>query len=122
MVTSVSTLGRNGVADWIIQRVSALILAVYTIFIVAFISINPQLDFATWHGLFDQLWMRIFSLMALISMAAHGWIGLWAVLTDYVTERMMGGKALTLRSLVLGAYALVTLAYLVWGFEMLWGF
>jgi len=122
MVTAVSTLGRNGVADWVIQRVSALILAAYTIFIVAFIGANPQLDFATWHGLFDQLWMRIFSLMTLISMAAHGWIGLWAVLTDYVTERMMGSKALTLRILVLGAYAVVTLAYLVWGFEMLWGF
>lgn len=122
MVTAVSNLGRSGVADWVIQRVSALILAAYTLFIVAFIVINPQLDFATWHGLFDQLWMRIFSLMALISMAAHGWVGLWAVLTDYVTERMMGSKALTLRILALGAYAIVTLSYLVWGFEILWGF
>lgn len=122
MVTVVSNLGRSGLFDWLVQRASALILAAYTVFIVAFIVLNPQLDFATWRGLFDCLWMRVFSLMALISVAAHGWIGLWAVLTDYVTERMMGGKALALRILALGAYAIVTLSYLVWGFEILWGF
>jgi succinate dehydrogenase / fumarate reductase membrane anchor subunit len=122
MVTTVSNLGRSGLFDWVVQRVSALVLAAYTIFIVAFIVGNHPLDFATWRALFDQLWMRIFSLAALLSMAAHGWIGLWAVLTDYVTERMMGDKAVVLRMLALGAYALVTLSYLVWGFEILWGF
>jgi succinate dehydrogenase / fumarate reductase membrane anchor subunit len=122
MVTTVSNLGRSGLFDWVIQRASAVVLAAYTIFIVSFIVTHPQLDFATWRALFDQLWVRIFSLLALISTAAHGWIGLWAVLTDYVTERMMGAKALALRTLALGAYAIVTLSYLVWGFEILWGF
>lgn len=122
MVTAVSNLGRSGLFDWVVQRVSAVVLAAYTIFLVAFIASHPQLDYATWSGLFDQLWMRIFSFMALISVAVHGWIGLWAVLTDYVTERMMGGKALALRILALGACAIVTLSYLVWGFEILWGF
>ncbi len=122
MVTAVTNLGRSGLFDWMFQRVSAIVLAAYTIFIVAFIAANPNLDFATWRQLFDQLWMRIFSLLALISMAGHGWIGLWAVLTDYVTERMMGGKALALRIVALSTYAIVTLSYLVWGFEILWGF
>lgn len=122
MVTTATNLGRNGVADWIIQRVSAVVLIVYTIFLVAFIASNPQLDYATWRDLFNQQWMRIFSFIALISIAAHGWIGLWAVLTDYVTDRMMGKKAVGLRAVVLGAYAIVTLSYLVWGFEILWGF
>lgn len=122
MVTAVTSLGRSGLFDWVFQRVSAVVLAAYTIFLVGFIASNPQLDYATWRNLFDQQWMRIFSFLALLSVAGHGWIGLWAVLTDYVTDRMMGGKALGLRILALGAYALVTLSYLVWGFEILWGF
>ncbi len=122
MVTAVTSLGRSGVADWLIQRVSAVILAAYTLFMVAYIATTPNLDYATWSHLFDQLWMRIFSFLALLSTASHAWIGLWTVLTDYVTERLMGGKALSIRMVTLGLYALVTVSYLVWGVEILWGF
>ena len=121
MVTTVTNLGRNGVADWIIQRFSAVILAAYTLFIAFFIISQPELDFSTWHTLFSQLWMRIFSLLALLSIAAHGWIGLWGIVTDYLTSRMLGAKGLFLRMLVLSVYAVITAAYLVWGFQILWG-
>ena len=99
-----------------------MVLAIYALFIVAFLVTTPDLTYDIWRNLFDQQWMRIFSFLALISVAGHGWIGLWAVLTDYLTDRMMGSKALGLRILALSAYALVTLSYLVWGFEILWGF
>lgn len=122
MVTAVTSLGRNGVVDWVLQRVTAVVLTAYTFFIVGFIVCTPEFNYETWSGLFDQLWMRIFSLLALLSIAVHGWIGMWAVLTDYLTERLMGGKALTLRAIALACYALVTVAYLVWGVEILWGF
>ena len=121
VVTSATNLGRNGVADWIIQRTSAVILAAYTLFLSGFILITPEVDYATWQQLFGQLWMRIFSLLALLSIAAHGWIGLWGVVTDYLTPRMAGKSALTLRIIVLFTYAIITIAYLVWGIDILWG-
>ncbi len=122
MVTAVTTLGRSGLSDWLIQRFSAVVLAAYTIFIVAFIVLTPELSYDQWSSLYSQLWMRAFSFLALVSIAAHGWIGLWGVLTDYVTTRFMGGKALFLRMVALAVYALVTVTYLVWGVEVLWGF
>ncbi len=121
MVTTATNFGRNGVADWIIQRFSAVILAAYTLFIAFFIICQPELDYTTWHNLFGQLWMRIFSLLALLSIAAHGWIGLWGIVTDYLTSRMLGAKGLVLRMLVLSIYAVITVAYLVWGIQILWG-
>ena len=121
MVKTATSFGRNGVADWIIQRFTAVILGAYFIFLAAFFVTHPDLDFATWQNLFAQLWMRVFSLLALLSIVAHGWIGLWGVLTDYVTERMMGSKAVALRLVVLAAYAVVSFACLVWGIEILWG-
>ncbi len=121
MVTAVTNLGRSGLSDWLIQRFTAVVLAAYTVFIVAYLVANPGLTFEQWSGLFDQLWMRAFSLLALVSIAAHGWIGLWGVLTDYVTERMVGSKALFLRVSALGIYALVTIVYLVWGVDVIWG-
>lgn len=122
MVTAVTNLGRSGLYDWLIQRVSAVIMAVYTVFIVAYIVITPELSFEQWQGLFGQLWMRVFTLMTLLSIVAHAWIGLWAVLTDYITERMMGGKALVLRLLAQVLLAVVAVTYTLWGVEIIWGF
>lgn len=121
MVTAVTNLGRSGVYDWLIQRASAVIMALYTIFIVAYVLITPELDYAQWQALFGQLWMRVFTLMTLLSIVAHAWIGLWAVLTDYLTERMMGNKATVLRLLAQALLAVVAITYTLWGVEIIWG-
>ena len=122
MVTAVTSFGRSGLADWLIQRVSAVVLAAYVIFITGFIVATPDMTFETWSALFDSLCMRVFSLVTLISIIAHAWIGLWSVVTDYVTNRLMGGKATALRLLALALIAIVSVTYLVWGIEILWGF
>lgn len=122
MVTAVTTFGRSGLSDWLIQRFSAVVLAAYAVFLTVFLVITPELTYEIWAELFSQLWMRVFTLLVLLSCAAHGWIGLWGVLTDYVTSRMMGNSALALRMIILTVYALITLTYLVWGVEILWGF
>jgi succinate dehydrogenase / fumarate reductase membrane anchor subunit len=121
MVRAATSFGRSGVSDWIVQRFSAVILAAYTIFLVGYLMLNPGIDFATWQKLFSCTAMRIFTLLALLSVAAHGWIGLWAVITDYLTERVLGPKALPLRMFILAIYAIVTFAYVAWGIQILWG-
>lgn len=121
MVTAVTSFGRSGLYDWLIQRVGAVVLTVYTIFIVAYLALNPEMDYAQWSALYNQLWMRIFSLLALISFITHAWIGLWSVLTDYITNRLMGPKATVLRLIAQTILGVVAVAYLVWGVEILWG-
>ena len=121
MVTSVTNLGRSGLYEWMVQRISAVIMAAYTFFIVGFILTTPEIGYAEWKELYSSLAMRIFSLMALLSVAAHAWIGLWAVLTDYITPRMMGPKANVLRITAQLAMFVVLVVYTVWGIEILWG-
>ncbi|MCV6621481.1 MAG: succinate dehydrogenase, hydrophobic membrane anchor protein [Cellvibrionaceae bacterium] len=121
MVTAVTSFGRSGLYDWMIQRVSAVVMAAYTIFLVAFIVLTPELNYEVWKGLYSTLWMRVFSLITLLSIAAHAWIGLWAVLTDYLTNRLMGNKATILRVLMQMVLGLITVTYVVWGIEILWG-
>ncbi|TDT41610.1 succinate dehydrogenase subunit D [Halospina denitrificans] len=114
MVTSVTNLGRTGAFDWLMQRVSAVVLGVYTLFLAGYLLASPDLDYAQWAGLFDQMWMRIFSLLALISLGLHAWVGLWTITTDYI-------KPTALRFLIQAVCGLIMFVYLVWGVEILWG-
>jgi len=122
MVTSITSFGRSGLYDWLIQRVGGVVMAAYLIFILVFIALNPDLTYEQWTILFGQLWVRVFSFVTLLSFISHAWIGLWAVLTDYLTVRLMGNKATVLRifaQMILGG---VSVTYLIWGIEILWGF
>ncbi|MAZ05916.1 succinate dehydrogenase, hydrophobic membrane anchor protein [Marinobacter sp. SS8-8] len=113
MVSSVTNLGRSGVYDWLIQRVTAYVIALYTIFLLGFV-LTSDVDYDTWSGLFEQLWFRIFTLLALLSVGAHAWVGLWTVTTDYI-------KAMGPRFLVQAACGLTMFVYVVWGIHILWG-
>ncbi|MAL98338.1 succinate dehydrogenase, hydrophobic membrane anchor protein [Hydrocarboniclastica marina] len=114
MVTSITNFGRNGVYDWVFQRVTAVVLALYTLFLVGFVLASPELDYQSWAALFASTWMRIFSLMAIFSLAIHAWIGLWIVVTDYLKSAAVRFSF----QIILGA---VTFVYLVWGIQTLWG-
>lgn len=121
MVTAVTNLGRSGLSDWLVQRVSALVLLAYLLFIVSALTLSGEVSYEQWKGLFSQTWVRIFSLGALLSLAMHAWIGLWSVSTDYLTERALGPKGNVLRLLFQAVLAIVLFTYVVWGIQVLWG-
>ncbi|MCW5590168.1 MAG: succinate dehydrogenase, hydrophobic membrane anchor protein [Legionellales bacterium] len=115
MAISVTSLTRNGMRDWIIQRVTAIILALYVIYFFAYFITHPHVDYSQWHSLFQCTWMRYFSFFALVSIVLHSWIGIWTVLTDYV-------KCYHFRLLLNVVVWLALVSYLVFGIEILWGF
>lgn len=120
-VKPVTTFGRSGLSDWLVQRISAVIIALYTLVMVGYLVTHADLGYAQWAALHQQFWVRLLTLLTVLALAAHAWIGIWAVLTDYVTVRLMGPIATPLRlTLVLGAIALI-LAYVVWAIDILWG-
>jgi succinate dehydrogenase / fumarate reductase membrane anchor subunit len=65
--------------------------------------------------------MRIFSLLTLLSILAHAWIGIWCVLTDYITIRLIGPKATPIRMFLQLVVIAVILLYAVWTIDILWG-
>ncbi|MBW8190344.1 succinate dehydrogenase, hydrophobic membrane anchor protein [Neiella marina] len=114
MVMQAATLGRNGVQDFILLRCSAIILALYAIFIVGFLALTPELTYQSWAGFFGHIGTKVFSFVALIAFLAHAWIGLWQVLTDYVKPAGMRGMLQFLLNVVI-------LAYVGFGIFALWG-
>lgn len=121
MRNSATSFSRSGVSDWVIQRVSAYILGAYFLFIVGYLLCTKDVYFSDWYALMSSTGMRIFTLLAILSLAAHAWVGLWTVLTDYVTERQMGPKATVIRLILQVGMALFVFVYVVWGIQILWG-
>lgn len=112
-MNSVTNIGRNGIQDWIIQRVSAYVLAFYTLFLLGFF-VTTDVDYQSWSALFDQTWFKIFTLLSLLSIGGHAWVGLWTVSTDYM-------KSAIQRVLFQTAFIIVILVYVVWGIQIIWG-
>jgi len=114
MIHSITNLTRSGLKDWFVQRISALILVVYILFLVGYLLGHPSVDYSSWKALFLCGWMRCFTLLAMLSLIAHAWIGMWTIFTDYI-------QCSVLRGLIQIIVVIALLLYLVWMIAILWG-
>ncbi|MBU2863199.1 succinate dehydrogenase, hydrophobic membrane anchor protein [Reinekea marina] len=114
MVTSITSLSRSGLLDWLMQRVSAVVLAAYTVFLFGFFVTTSEVTFEVWQALFANFWVKIFTLATLLSLVGHIWVGMWTIATDYV-------KNAWTRFLVISVIALTNFIYFVVGFSAVWG-
>ncbi|MBD7977300.1 MULTISPECIES: succinate dehydrogenase, hydrophobic membrane anchor protein [Pseudomonas] len=121
MVTNVTNFSRSGLYDWMAQRVSAVVLAAYFVFLIGFLLVNPNLGYAEWHALFSHNAMRIFSLLAMLAIVVHAWVGMWTISTDYLTPMAFGRWATVLRFFFQAACGVLQFVLFVWGVQILWG-
>ena len=111
----------TGPNNWIIQRITAIVMAAYLFFIVGFLVANPVLTYDQWLALNGLLSMRIFTLVTIAAVAFHAWIGMRCVLTDYITVRLIGPKANGVRNVLQLGLGFIILLYLMWTIKILWG-
>jgi succinate dehydrogenase / fumarate reductase membrane anchor subunit len=114
MGLNVTSLSRNGLRDWLVQRVSAVIMAVYVFVLLGFLLWHWPLQYDTWRQLFSCNFMRIATLIVLLNVCLHAWVGMWTIFTDYIK---CSCARLTLHVLVL----LALFACFAWGVQILWG-
>lgn len=117
---SATGLTGSGSRDWIIQRISAVVLGLYTVVVLGWVLMHPGFDHAAWYGFMMTLPMKLFSLLAIVSLAGHAWVGVWTILTDYVTTRQMGESATALRLVLQAAMIVAIIVFTVWGFQIFW--
>jgi succinate dehydrogenase / fumarate reductase membrane anchor subunit len=113
MVKRVVSGAHYGLRDWLMQRVTAVAMALYTLFMAGYLLLQPALDFAAWQGLFHSLPVRLASLLFLFSLFLHAWVGMRDIFMDYVHPTLL---RLALHVLVILALA----AYAAWAVQILW--
>lgn len=119
-VTNVTSLTRSGLADFVVQRVSAVILAIFTLCVVGFFLVTPELDHQTLAGYFGSTTMQLFSTLTVLATAAHAWIGMWTVGTDYIRPHYFGAHATSWRLLYQAICLLALFVYVVWALRIFW--
>ncbi len=102
-----------GLRDWLAQRITAVIIAVYAVIAVVVLLSGKPINYPVWKDLFAQGWMRVATLLFAVSVAWHAWVGVRDILMDYVKP---DGLRLTLQVFVI----LVTASYLGWTVQILW--
>lgn len=115
MVNRVVVGAHYGLRDWLIQRISAVVMAVYSLFMAVYLLMQPRLDYDVWTGLFSSLVMRTFTLLFLMCLFYHAWIGMRSIVMDYVKP---AGLRLAIHVMVI----LASLLYTIWSVQILWGF
>lgn len=83
----VDRISRLGYQDWFVQRITALLSGIYAIFIIVFLWMHHPISYLQCHALFSHLLMKIATLIVILSVLWHAWIGLRIVFTDYVKNK-----------------------------------
>ena len=102
-----------GLGGWLAQRITAVIMAVFTLLAVVLFAVQGPFTYESWHALFAHGWMRIATLLFAVSLAWHAWVGVRDILMDYVKP---DGLRLALQ---VGTLLLLA-AYVAWAIEILW--
>ncbi len=113
MVDRVVTGAHYGLRDWLAQRITAVIMALYSVILAFVFFFGVPLNYAVWRELFAQGWMRVATLLFAASLAWHAWVGVRDILMDYVKPT---GLRLGLEVSVL----LLIAGYFGWTVQILW--
>ncbi len=104
---------RRGLDMWLLQRASAIYMALFLpVFLILFLTAGAM-DYAAWRGLFLPMAMKVAALLFVASLLTHAWIGLREIFIDYV-HFLVPRLALYL------AFGALYLGCLVWAVDILW--
>ena len=103
-----------GLRDWLAQRVTALVMAVFTLVVLArLIFSKGPIGYDTWAGTFAGQPMKVLTFAVIVSLLYHVWVGMRDVFMDYINPL---GLRLALQ--------IFTIVWLVgcagWGVQVLW--
>jgi succinate dehydrogenase / fumarate reductase membrane anchor subunit len=109
-----ATGSHTGTGTWLVQRATAVTLALtLPVLIVYFLAALPA-DFAGWQALFVPSWLRVLMLLAAAALALHAWVGMRDISMDYVRPTMLR-LALYLAVIVTLAGSVAWLAAILFG-------
>jgi succinate dehydrogenase / fumarate reductase membrane anchor subunit len=113
MVNRIVVGAHYGLRGWLVQRMSAVVMAVYAVLFALALWAGRPVDHAAWKALFGQGWMRFATLLFFASLFLHAWVGMRDILMDYI-------KPTGLRLALEVAVILLLVGCAGWAVQILW--
>ena len=82
MVDRQLTGAHYGLRDWAMQRITAVIMVIYTVAMIVILFTLPH-EYEAWRAFFTQGWVRLFTQITFIAVALHAWVGIRDLWMDY---------------------------------------
>jgi succinate dehydrogenase / fumarate reductase membrane anchor subunit len=102
-----------GLGDWLLQRLTAVVMLVFTIGFVVCLVVHKPGSYAEWKALFSGTFVRVTTALFFAALLYHAWVGMRDILMDYV-------KPTGLRLALQSAVGVALLLYLIWIAQILW--
>ncbi len=104
--------GAGGLRPWLVQRLSAVYLAGFLLFVLASLASASSISFDAWRGWIGRPLVNAAVALFALALLAHAWVGTRDVIMDYV-------KPVALRFSLLVLSGLVFLLSLFWSLRVL---
>ena len=102
-----------GLRDWLAQRITSILMAIFTIAVVARVLLGGKLDYYRWSAIFARQWMKVLTFVTVVALLYHVWVGMRDIWMDYI--KPVGPRL---------ALDIFTIAWLVgcagWAIQVLW--
>jgi succinate dehydrogenase / fumarate reductase membrane anchor subunit len=102
-----------GLRDWLSQRVTAALMALFTLAVIVQVLMPGEMGYDKWAGIFSRQWMKVLTFTVIVSLLVHVWVGMRDIWMDYV--KAVGARL---------ALQVFTIAWLVgcagWAIQVLW--
>ena len=103
-----------GFRDWLAQRVTAALMALFTVVLLAqVIFTSGPMAYEAWAGIFASQWMKVLTFSVILSLLYHAWIGIRDIWMDYI-------KPLGLRLFLHVASLVWLIGCAGWAVQALW--
>lgn len=102
-----------GLKDWLAQRVTAVVMAAYTLILLVLFLTAGSFSYEGWASLFAMQWFKIVTFVTFISLFYHVWVGMRDIWMDYI-------KPVVLRLTLQAATILWLVGCAGWLAQILW--
>ncbi len=103
---------RSGFVEWLVQRLSALYVAGFSIYLGAVLVFSPPADYQAWRAWLGAGSIRLGLALFVVLLLIHAWIGMRSIFIDYLHPLW-----LRLSALIVTATGLLALG--IWAGEIL---
>jgi len=102
-----------GIKDWLAQRITAVLMAIYTLVIFAAVLAGVTSSHEAWQGFMGHGVVRFVTFLFIISLGYHAWVGVRDIWMDYI-------KPTSVRILLHVLTLLALVGYAGWAIQIIW--